>query len=259
MHSFAFLSELCVKKSAREQGAAAAQHMQQPVKAELEQLAVVLLDPAAAVAVKAESGQQIVLADVVAECVNVVADHEGELLERPAVAFALPRIAGEKHVHLRPEVVEQVAFGQPLPALPLFDGLEMLLEMPFAVRVPSEKPAAAQTAVRQLFHCAFKRIGAAGRRPVCVHRTALLDEKGAGVIAVSPHVEKDRWKERMRPCAKPGVPLEKFRRTKREAFFQPENIIGEKPQFNVAAAGQKAAHSGMAAETEWLRVQLRPS
>ncbi len=44
----------------------------------------------------------------------------------------------------------------------------------------------------------------------------------------------------------------------REAFFQPENIVGEKTQFDVAAAGQKAAHSGVAAETERLRAQLRP-
>lgn len=55
----------------------------------------------AAVALQPEGGQKIVLLHIVTEGINVVADHEGKLLERPGLPFPLPRIRSKQGIHLR--------------------------------------------------------------------------------------------------------------------------------------------------------------
>ena len=137
--------------------------------------------------------QQSLLRSILPKTIYIIAGHKGHLLPGTGCALALPGISSKQGVKLCPEIIHQVALVEPLLSKPLFQRVDMLFLVTVAVVVIRKKPVFPELPVcAYFFHCPFKRIGAACRRPGCVNAASLWDKKRTAAILLIIHEQHHR-------------------------------------------------------------------
>lgn len=228
-----------------------AEHILQPGETEAEQLVVagryllslVLADPKAI--------EEVMRIEVGAKAIDIIADHKGELLIGTGLALASPGIGGKKGIQFGPEVIVEIIIEQFLIAFPLFEGVGALLLMAKAIGVMGHEIVRFERLSRsELLHSAFKGIGPAGRRTVCIHTATFVGQKGTGRGRGVAQLELQPGKKGVTPLTELGVLMKKITGMQAQVVFQANEVIGKQEHIDITTAGEKTPDPGVAVEIE---------